>query len=289
MQTLLNLVLENTELKNKPEILKLIYGTESNSIIETGVVGLYITRIYPNAWEGIGWRDQDPEKRFVSLSSEEKDEVESQIFTWIKNNLLQGGQVLRMGHSFYECDGLQKDIYKLLNIPKSKQHRFGAVTVKKDDFVILAYDDKTGGDEIHELHHLKPGLAVGSLGYGIDEGMTEHFAILEDARKYAGTLWNHVWVDRQNDLFAVQGRFPTYLDERKLLSVITDNGRNLAYTLLENRYKNGDTESSLELAAYLINQFGLKGYLQLYLASPGIDKKYRGPLLPSSKVIDLLA
>lgn len=134
------------------------------------------------------------------------------------------------------------------------------------------------------MNHLKPGLMAGSLGYALDEGMTEHFAIVESARKNEGTTWHSIWTDRQKDLFDVAGKFKAYLDERRLIANITDNGRNEIYNLLVNRYKDGDETSALILASKLINQYGFEGYLQIYLASPDIPLNHKGVMQSPTKI-----
>ncbi len=270
------------------EAMNLIFGNESSSLIHSGVVGLYLAKSYPEVWEEIGMRSKNPEKDYASMSSSQREELESRIFRWAKDNIAKGDQVVRIGHGFSQSKKIQEDIFKLLHIPKSEQTLFGAIAIKEDDLVVLAYDDPTGHDELHERNHLSPGLMAGSLGYALDEGMTEHFAIIESARKNEGTTWHTIWTDRQKDPFDVAGKFKAYLDERRLIAKITDNGRNEIYNLLVKRYKNGDETSALELASKLINKYGFEEYLHIYLASPDIPLNHKGVLQSPTKITSSL-
>jgi len=270
------------------QIMDLIFGNESSSLIDTGVIGLYLAKSFPEIWEGVGIRNENPEKYFASLNSDQRDQIESDIFRWAKDNIAKGGQVLRIGHSHSQSLKLQEDVFRTLNIPKTRQTAFGAITIKEYNFILLMHDDPTGQDELHEKNHLNPGLMVGYLGYALDEGMTEHLAIVEGARQHQGTTWHGIWTDRQKDLFDVAGKYKAYLDERRLVAKMTDNGKNSLYDLFIERYKSGSESSSLELAAQLINLYGYKKYLQIYLASPDVPLANKGVLQSSVKVTNSL-
>ncbi len=263
--------------------LDLIFGEESSSIIDAGVVGLYVVKSFPQIWVGIGFGGENPDQYFAKASSDQLNQVDSLIFQWARANLTGGGQILRVGHSYRQSQRLQEENFKVLGTSRSRQTLFGALAIKENDLVVLAHDDPTGQDELHEKNHLKPGLMAGSLGYALDEGMTEHLAIVEGDKRQEHTAWNP-WKNRQSDLFDTAGRYKSYLDERRLLAEITDNGKNELYQFLVRRYEQGDLNSAISLAAQLINRFGFDGYLQLYLAAPDVFGSDRGVLQVSSKV-----
>jgi len=75
---------------------------------------------------------------------------------------------------------------------------------------------------------------------------------------------------------------------REYLDKMTDNGKNSLYDLFIERYKSGSESSSLELAAQLINLYGYKKYLQIYLASPDVPLANKGVLQSSVKVTNSL-
>lgn len=267
------------------EIMRLLFDQESSSLVDSGAVGLYIAKALPAVWEGIGYAGQDPDRVFASLDSGGRDELDSSIYEWVRTHETGGSQVLRLGHSYAESRRMQEQNWRVLRTPRSRQILFGAFAVKEADLVVLAYDDPTGHDERHEMNHLKPGLMVGELGYALDEGMTEHLAIMQGAAASRDTVWGRsAWSSRVRDVFDTAGRFSSYIDERKLLALITENGTNDIYQCLLRRYEDGDIQSAVALAVSLINRFGFDGYLQLYLATPDDSTSSSRVLLPSARV-----
>lgn len=267
------------------EIMRLLFDQESSSLIDSGTVGLYIAKALPAVWEGLGFAGQDPDHVFASLDSSGRDALDSSIYAWVRAHATGGSQVLRLGHSYTGSRRMQEQNWRVLRTPRSKQILFGAFAVKEADLVVLAYDDPTGHDERHERNHLKPGLMVGELGYGLDEGMTEHLAILQGDAASRDTAWGKsAWSSRVRDMFDTSGRFSSYIDERRLLAHITENGTNDIYQCLLHRYEDGDIQSAAALAVALINRFGFDGYLQLYLATPDDTTSNSRVLLPSAKV-----
>jgi hypothetical protein len=254
---------------------------------QAGYYGLLVAHIYPEGWNVMGMNSGDPVAEFMALPEQERDQLEDQLLLWLKQEYANDVGIVETGLSIRKIDSLQKEIYEKLDIPSEQQAYIGAFTHKELGLIVLLHNDVSGNDMRHELYHLLPGLSVGSMGTALDEGITEHLALMAKASEFKDTTWHHIWMDRQADPFAVEEiRQLTYRQERRLLSVLTDNARNSLYPLFINRYTSGDKESVAQLSAALLNTYGFKGYLELYLAEPEITMDMSSLLLPTQRVLN---
>lgn len=121
----------------------------------------------------------------------------------------------------------------------------------------LIWRDASERTEIHELNHLRyPGLQIGSLMYGVNEGITEQLTLEEIGYGILGT-----------ELRSGRG----YNNQLRMFRDMEAHSGGIL-DILKARYQENSIPNSNRLFSGLINRYGLDGMLDLALVRPYVSQ-----------------
>lgn len=239
-------------------------GQEFN--LQPGVMGLLVADAFPECWKAVDWSDYQVDgdtngQKMASLDDMGRKAVEKQIAEYARDNLAKNDLLVIPRE---ETTGVKRErVYKQLDIPKENWYKYAGFAFFDTKLaVVFEFFNKLEKTLApHELNHVRnQGFRVGGLGVGLDEGMTDLMA-------YRQTYGNLSGLQRE-----LLERIAPYRAEIALIKAMFRQGDELQKMMMDRyhqpRWEKGDIDVSTSLAAKLIGDYGLDGYLDLYLEDP---------------------
>ena len=188
-------------------------------------------------------------------------------------------------------DQLIDTIGELANIPWKRREKLGLIAITNGTIICYYNIGEMREHYAHEDFHIKGTLELGFLGEALTEGLTDHLGLTRHILRYKDTTWHTaVFLDAMKEPI-IRPPYPVYQNERKLIDRILrdDNGEidPHGYKLMLKAYFIDDEKVIFDWHKYLLEKFGLKKYVELYLAIElsSQSKKTTRHLIPTTSVL----